>query len=335
MSGYDVHISKLINGRRALEGTGKYMRCTPDQTIVEIDSGTAIDGIVVSAKDVEDALYEYCTAALEDYIAEGNNSDVYTFSIHTDTYHGSYIIYINNLESLNQSVEQTLSRSLQQKNRRNNPTREQLYYEYKYAEGDYSFMYEDMPERLENWLSVFWCISVEEPRHLEIDQNYLFEKTLFDSQLFLIAIDVIQRLQQAFQKLNRTDDFIAYVSAADGGGGDYLTTSQLIRKCVSKEQLYKAMPDIKEMDNAFEQAVYAVQQKPLPEQVKHWVAVIEKGEFGKNSPYNFSKTDYEVYEQLMELGEEAVPCIQEHLDNKLKQETAWILETVLQDQRKG
>ncbi|MCR8844473.1 hypothetical protein NQ117_12335 [Paenibacillus sp. SC116] len=336
MSGYDVHIGKLISGRRDLEGFGKYMRCTPDQTIVEIDSSIASEGIVVSAKEIEDALYEYCTSALEDYITEGNNKDIYTFSIYTDTYHGGYVIYINNLESLNQSVEQTFNQSLQQQNGRKKPTREQLYYEFKYAEADYSFMYENMPERLEKWMSMFWCISVEEPKHLEISQPYLFEKTLFDSQLFLIAIEVIQRLQQDFERLlHRTDDFIAYVSAADGVGGDYLTTSQLIRKCVSEEQLYKAMPDVKEMDDAFQEAVRAVQQKPIPEQVQHWVAVIEEGEFGKGSPYNFCKTDYEVYEQLIGLGKAAIPYIQGQLNGKLKEGTSWILETVLQDLPKG
>ncbi|TVX89746.1 hypothetical protein [Paenibacillus agilis] len=331
MSGYDMHIGKLISGRRDLEGKGGYILCTPDQTIVEIDSTSSINGMIVSAKDIGDALYEYCKSALDDYIAEGNNKDIYTFSIYTDTYHGSYIIYINNLEGLNQSVEEALGGSLRQEDDHDKLTREQLYYEFKYAEADYPFMYEKMPERLEKWLSIFWCISVEEPNYLEIDQNYLFEKTLFDSQLFLIAIDVIHRLQPDFQPLHRTDDFIAYVSAADGVGGDYLTTSQLIRKCISEEQLYKAMPEVKEKDEAFLTAINTVQQKSLREQVLHWVTVIEQGEFGKGSPHSFWKTDYEAYEQLIELGEQAIPYIQEQLEGTLHQGTTFILETTLRD----
>ncbi|WP_139996596.1 DUF4303 domain-containing protein [Paenibacillus paridis] len=324
MSAYDVHIGKLISGKRPLEGGGGYLLCTPDKDIVEIDSRSSVNGIFVSSKDVEDALYEFCQSALDDYIASGNNKDVYTFSIYTDTYHGSYLIYINNLECLNQSVEEAYGHD--------NMTREQLHLQFKYAEGDYPFMYESMPDRLQKWLSMYSCITLEEPGYLTIEQNYIFEKTLVDSQLFLIAIDVIHRLRHDFERLIRTDHFIAYVSAADGVGGDFLTTSQLLRKCVSEEELYKAMPDVKEKDEAFQAAIFAVKQKPLHEQVLHWISVIEKGEFGKGSPYSFWKTDYEAYEQLIELGDRAIPYIQEQWSGELKQETKLILEMVL---RKG
>ncbi|MFE0558741.1 hypothetical protein ACFW1P_22750 [Paenibacillus sp. NPDC058910] len=76
---------------------------------------------------------------------------------------------------------------------------------------------------------------------------------------------MIHRLRHDFEPLRRTDDFIAYVSAADSVGGDSLTTSQLLRRCVS------------------------------------------------------------------ELGETAVPYIRQHLNDKLKEDTWLILETVLRD----
>lgn len=332
MSSYDVHIGKLISGRRELEGSGSYILCTPDKQIVEIDSTRLHEGIFVSTAEMEDALYEYCKSAMDEYIAEGNNEDVYTFSIYTDTYHGSYIIYINNQNTLNEMVEDSYTRERKRhRNKDESEVREKLCAELKYAEGDFSFMYEDMPERLEKWLGMFHCISLEEPRFLDIDQAYIFEKTLFDSQLFLIAIDVIQRLQPDFEQLQRTDDFIAYVSAADGVGGDYLTTSQLLRKCVSQKQLYKAMPDVEEKDLEFQAAVQSVKQLPLDEQVQHWIHALDHGEFGKNSPYSFWKTDYEVYEQLIGLGQEAVPAIEKHLNDELKQDTKRILHMVLED----
>lgn len=182
MSVYDVEIGKLISGRRDLEGSGTYFLCTPDKRIVEIDSYSSIDGIVVTSQDIEDALYEFGKAAVDDYIAKGNNKDVYTFSIQTDTVHGSCVIYINNLESLNQSVEQARSYD------RHTP-REQLFQELQYAETDYPFMYyEKMPERLRKWLSVYSCISMEMPQHLDIEHNYIFEQPLFDSQLFLMRM---------------------------------------------------------------------------------------------------------------------------------------------------
>lgn len=332
MSAYDMHIGKLISGRRDLEGSGLYILCTPDKTIVELDSIQTNDVHLVSSKNLEDALYEFCQSAMDNYVSEGNNQDIYAFSIYTDTYHGSYVIYINNLEGLDQSVEHALEYERKRHPERGDDRiREQLYYELKYAEADYPFMYETMPERLGTWLRMYACIMLEEPGYLDIEQRYLFEKELFDSQLFLIAIDVIHRLRHDFERLRRTDDFIAYVSAADGVGGDSLTTSQLLRRCVSEELLYKAMPDVKEKDEAFRAAIHAVWQKPLREQVMHWITVIEQGEFGKGSPYSFWKTDYEAYEQLIELGGTAVPYIQEHLNTKLKEDTRLILETVLRD----
>ncbi|GKS11726.1 hypothetical protein YDYSY3_27260 [Paenibacillus chitinolyticus] len=278
-------------------------------------------------------MYEFCKSAIDDYAAEGNNKDVYTFSIYTDTAHGSFVIYINNLESLNRSVEEALDRDRQRYPDRGdvngNTAREQLYYEFKYAEADYPFMYDSMPERLQKWLRIYACVSMEQPHYLEIEQNYIFEKQLFDSQFFLIAIDVIHRLRHDFRQLHRTGDFIAYVSAADGVGGDPLTTSQLLRRCVSEEQLYKAMPEVKEQDEAFRMAVNAVRQHSLREQVLHWVTVITEGEFSEDSPYSFWKTDYEAYEQLLGLGGPAVPFVREHLNGELKQDTRLILEMVL------
>ncbi|WP_239618893.1 hypothetical protein [Cohnella mopanensis] len=335
MSSYDVHIGKLIRGRRELEGSETYLLCTPDKEIVEVGTHKPENGILVGSKDVEDALYEFCKSALDDYIQNGNNNDVYTFSIYTDTYHGSYVIYINNLSSLNQSVDEAYIKYQRQYLEKGydhyNQSREQLYSQFKYGEGDYSFMYEEMPERLQKWLSIFYCISLKEPDYLDIDQNYIFEKNIVDSQLFLIAIDVIHRLHNDLKRLNRTDDFIAYVSAADGVGGDYLTTSQLIRRCVSEDQLYYAMPQVKDKDLAYKSAIPAVKQKQLHEQVQHWITVIEQGEFGEGSMRSFWKTDYEAYEQLVELGYPAVPYIQEHLNGSLQDDTNSILEMVLAD----
>lgn len=334
-SSYDVHIGKLISGRRALEGDGIYLLCTPDKEILEVGSYGPDDGIFVSSKDMEDALYDFCKSALDDYVADGHNQDVYTFSIFTDSYHGSYVIYINNLAVLNQTVDEAYvdyqKRYLEKGYDHYNQTRDQLYCQFKYAEGDYPFMYEEMPQRLQKWLSIFYCISVEEPRSLRIEQCFIFEKKIVDSQLFLIAIDVIHRLQDDLNRLERTDDFIAYVSAADGVGGDYLTDSQLIRRCVSEDQMYKAMPDLREKDLAFKAAVTAVQQRPIHDQVQHWILVIERGEFGEGSMRSFWKTDYEAYEQLVTLGSPAVPYIQEYLKDNLKPDTRFILEEVLKD----
>lgn len=331
---YDVHTGKLISGIRRLEGKGVFLLCTTDQTIQEITAFTPDEGIFISRKDVENALYDFCKSALTAYIEEGENKDVYTFSIYTDSYNGSYIVYINNQASLEQTADEYYERYQKSYIKTGyNQTKEQVYRSLKFSEGDYPFMFEEMPDRLETYLEIINCISQETPEYLNIEENYIFEKTIIDSELFLIAIDVIHRLQDDLKQLNRTEDFIAYVSAADGVGGDYLTLSQLVRKCVPEEQLYKSMPDLKEKDQEFRSALEAIHQLPLVQQVKHWVNVMEGGEFGKGSMRSFWRTDYEVYEQLAMLGSQVIPYIQEHLNGNLKNETRQILMLVLDDMK--
>lgn len=335
---YDVHIGKLISGRRELEGKGSYLLCTANQTIQEITTFGSEDGIFISTRDLENALYDFCQSAIANYIEEGGNKDVYTFSLYTDSYNGSYIVYINNQDSLEQTVAQYYAQYqesyLRTGSKFYNQTLEQIYSSCKFSEGDYPFMYDELPNGLETYLEMFTCISQETPEYLSNDENYIFEKTIIDSELFLMAIQVIHRLQNDLKQLNRTKDFIAYVSAADGVGGDYLTLSQLIRKTVPEDQLYQSMPDLMKKDMEFRSAVEAIQQRPLVEQVKHWVDVIERGEFGKGSMRSFWRTDYEAYEQLVELGGHAIPHIQEHLNSELKDETRRILMVVLEDMEK-
>lgn len=85
------------------------------------------------------------------------------------------------------------------------------------------------------------------------------------------------------------------------------------------------------MDEQFQQIVEQVSQKPLLEQIEYWVSAIDGGEFGKHSVYSYCKTDYEVYEQLLALGELAVEPIQTLLKGSLKEQTKHVLEMVLQD----
>jgi hypothetical protein len=102
-------------------------------------------------------------------------------------------------------------------------------------------------------------------------------------------------------------------------------------KCVPEDQLYKSMPDLKEKDLEFRSAVDAINQLPLIQLVKHWVNVIERGEFGEGSMRSFWRTDYEAFEQLVELGDQVIPYIKEYLNGDLKNETRDILMLVLEE----
>ncbi|MGI2295988.1 hypothetical protein [Paenibacillus sp. GXUN7292] len=335
MSAYDVDIGMLMNGKRELQGTGRYYCCTPNKTIYEIDSYEDNNGILINASNMEDALYEFCVSALKQYREEDNNHDVYTFSLNIDTYHGSCTVYINNTESLLNSIQEALPYEKIRQKANTSQSDQDLYNnllnDYQFSESDYGFIFDEWPERLQKYLGIYACISMEQPEWLNIDQTYMVEQSLLDSQLFLLAINVLNRLQSELSKLHRTDRFIAYVSAADGVGGDFLTTSHLIRKCLTNEQLYAAMPDVKLLDDAYETSLQTITTLSIQEQVQHWTAVLERGEFHPGSPYQYSKTDYEVYEQLLFLGEPAIAFINEQLNNRLKSDTAFILKAVISD----
>ena len=59
--------------------------------------------------------------------------------------------------------------------------------------------------------------------------------------------------------------------------------------------------------------------------------VIQRGEFGEGSMRSFWRTDYEAYEQLVELGGQVIPYIQEYLNGNLKNESMDIIVSVIND----
>lgn len=335
MSYYDVHIGKLINGKRELKGGGVYLVCTPEKEIIEVNSLDEYEGKFVTEREIENLLYNFCKETIIEFAASNDNENVYTFSIYTDAAHGSYIVYINNLDALNKSVEHAYQRHqqryLEEQNEYYNRSKEQIYNDYKFDEGDYNFMFHDIHKELHNLLNVYYCVSLGEPDYLDIEQNIIFEKKIVDSQLYLIAINVINRLKNDFNVLNRTNDFIAYVSSAHGDGGDYLTLSTLVRKCVNQELLYKAMPDLKEKDDRFNHIIATVKDKSIEEQFYYWLSSIEGGEFGENNIKKYWKTDYEAYELLLELGQQIIPLIKSSLQTELSNSTHYILEQILKD----
>lgn len=144
---YDVHIGKLISGRRELEGKGRYILCSTNQTIEEITSHSLPNAIFVSRKDIENELYDFCKLALSSFVEEeGRNKEVYTFSIYTDSYYGTYIIYLNNYALLNKTIDtyyaKRKERYAESGDEFYNVTREKVLDEIKYSEGDYDFIFE-------------------------------------------------------------------------------------------------------------------------------------------------------------------------------------------------
>ncbi|PZD96757.1 hypothetical protein DNH61_06050 [Paenibacillus sambharensis] len=332
---YDVHIGRLLNGKRKLEGEGAYLVCVPGQQSYKVESLEGITGKYISAKDIEDLLYQYCRESIEEFVETEHNDDVYTFSLYTDSSNGSYLVCINNLETLRRNVGETFE-SYQQQYKESgddyyNRTEEQVYREYKYAEGDHVFCYEELPGELERVLQVYSRVSYEQTIDEDLGQTYVLDASLIDSQVYLIALKVLERLQTDWGKLNRTEDFIAYVSSSDGDGGDYLTLSTLMRKSVVQDRLYQAVPELREKDEAFHNFVHSVQEKPLVDQVKTWLAVIEGGEFGDNSMRSFSRTDYDAYEQLLLLGKAAVPALEAGLDHSESEDSQELIRQVLED----
>jgi len=338
MSVYDIHAGRLFHGLREFEGLGQYVVCSASKEIMIVDSIEGIDGMYVTSAIIEDLLYSECKYHIDQFAETEDNKNVYTFSIYTDSMHGTYIVYLNNLNELDVSVKETFASNQESEEASNYQQRslEQIRAEMKYAEGDFAFSYEELPEQLEQILHMYYCINMEEPDWLRNEQTYIFDKSITDNQLYFIAINVIRRLEPDFKKLDQTKDFIAYVSSADGDGGDYWTYSTLMRMCVSKAKIYEAIPEERVHDAQFKQAIEEQSGKAPAEQLHYWMNEIKNNKWRTDDSVitRCVKTDYFAYQCLIGLGKVLIPEVERALLNEADGEMLEIYNMLLIDLHK-
>lgn len=121
-----------------------------------------------------------------------------------------------------------------------------------------------------------------------------FEAGILKSGFHALTLRAVQCLisGDAFEKLNRTDDFIAYAST----GNDYIDYSITMRKTIDEKLFYRIFPDIEESDNRFREVMMQTQDLSAGEFIDFWL-----GEAAK-SPFDYNKCEMDVFVELGRYG---------------------------------
>ncbi|ANF96757.1 hypothetical protein [Paenibacillus bovis] len=359
MSVYQVQIGRLLAGLRQPEGQGQYYVSAPEG-LFTTDHLEGIQGTYWSMQAVEDLLYQACKEIIGSFAQSDSNQQVYTCIIEADNVNGNYLMYLNTINDLEQTTayydQYYQEKYAENHNESYNRSAEQIRQSIKYATGDYPEMIDDFGEALEKPLHLYREINErlweedeegslpvldaavrEQIMQADADSIQIMDQSIHDSGLTMIALNVMARLhtETVFEQLDRTADFIAYVQSPDGEGGDYLTFSTLIRKTVSLEQLYLAMPQEQESDEQFDALFQQYAVQPVEEQFQYWTEQIRRNRWNtdKSVISKYGKTDFHAYAALLAAGSAIRPLIQQALDTVTDQDEdlAQMYRMLLQD----
>jgi Domain of unknown function (DUF4303) len=315
MSLYDVHVGKLLHGKRDFQGQGYYVY-TKDQELFEIDDLQEVTGRVIDSNEIEDLLYKHCCEVIDAFARTDDNQQVYVFTVYTDVTDGGFVIYINTEGALEKTANAEDEACL------------------RFSEGDFAFRFTELPEELSDIMSLYYCIRLDE-QYFSAEQDMIVPKSLMDHQLYFIAINVIKRLTEPFKILNTTHDFVAYVSSEESG--DYLTYSTLMRETIDPDTFYQVFPNEKVNDDEFQIIIRFQQTKPAPDQLDYWLAQIRENKWRTDDGVisKYCKTDYHAYECLFNMGSELIPFLLEKLHSaEVIEEDKRYCEALLKDIKK-
>jgi len=232
---YKEFLKKVILGEWEYEESG-YVVYTVNNDILSYISLPEEKPYLVDCKVIEDLLYDDCCRAIDRFAQSEDNKDVYAFTLFIDTDGGVNGASINTESSYKTRVNEVYSDCLEEELK-------EIWGE-RYNEGDFTFRYysEDfVGPKLKEIMDAYYCINQEHPI-LDVSMDIAFESNLFEERLIQVGINVVRRLSDKFKVLNRTDDFIAYVSLHDVGAD---IIGLLMQQTVSIKTFEKLFPNYK------------------------------------------------------------------------------------------
>jgi hypothetical protein len=301
MNLYYTGVCQLLDGNPTRVESGYYIK-TDDERIVYADKVPS-DVQLVTFQELEDALFEGCKYVINEFANSENNKDVYAFNLYADE-HNSFYIYINTEDSFRNYVDRHYSSYSEKKKQ-----------EIKYNQGD--FTYQLYPSDMGTSQQI-----IEECEEIASDLQYVdhledlsdedipvivYEKRIFNDGFFHAALNAIKRLGTAFEldKLNKSKNFIHYAAT----GNDYVDFSLVMRKTIQPDLFYTCFPELEDKDKQFEIHLDHINSKSIKEILDFWEEALQ-GEFKKGSPYQYLKTEYQVFKNLEKLGDDlALECI--------------------------
>lgn len=246
MFGYSMKVAQIVDGYRKPSKQGFYSYFKGQLTRYE---KAPLLSKVFDNKKYEDMIYEECARIISDFSLTKDNKDVYCLSLYTSE-HNDIIVYINNEEANRESVE--YYRDKYPRYQESGAT-DSL----RYALGDFEFMFtsfSDSFNRKHDLLStISEMISEKEydVKSTKVMNSEVFSAQLFDDSLYYVLGNVLSRLTVDLDKLDKTEDFIMYLSTGD----DYIDYNITFRNQCSVEQYYKLMPEMKGLDAKFEDGI--------------------------------------------------------------------------------
>ncbi|WP_186323513.1 DUF4303 domain-containing protein [Paenibacillus xylanexedens] len=302
MNTYYSELGRILDGRIPLRKEGYFILHEGNQ--ISYDTSVPADVAIVTATDFTHALVEGCKCILNTFSQRSENEQVYAFNLYADEQY-SFYIYMNTNSSFLETLEE---------------------YEYtepteinalKYNPGDFSFQYWDthmgeygevikqfelIGDRASGDLSEF-----KRPDAIEGAPIVAFEIGIIKAGFNLLAVNAIQQLiaENAFNVLNKTDQFIAYVAT----GNALLDYSITMRKTIDSTMFYEVFPDIRESDQSYLEQLESYQKLNVSESLDYWMEAVHDS-YASTFPYSLCKSEYEIFKQLERFGN---PLAQESL----------------------
>ncbi|RAP77299.1 hypothetical protein [Paenibacillus montanisoli] len=161
---------------------------------------------VIDSNVLYHLILNYCQAKLDQFSKTTSNNQVYAYVLYVDPNYGDIMIYINTKEAWNSYLERW----------QQDPKRKEWRREWQKYHGIGSFKYkihEELPEPLNSYMELYLRIydGQGKPR---FNQDVAIKNEVFEGELVSIAERVINTLKP-FNMLNKSEDFVAYVSDHD------------------------------------------------------------------------------------------------------------------------
>jgi hypothetical protein len=154
---------------------------------------------ILNFLELEESLLNDCKRIINDFANSDENKDVYAFVIYSNPTYGELLVYWNTLDSFQKYIDKHYPHW----------TYKQIYGDggLLFSVGDFSYQAFDFSERTEEFIEKYVPIIESD---LEENEWWNYYNGFVKAQ-----INVIDKLKNEFQLLNKTGDFIAYVIDAD------------------------------------------------------------------------------------------------------------------------
>lgn len=294
---YNDFLQMVIEGNWNSSQEG-YIIYTPEKEIISIEELES-DILLADRQNVENLLFEDCCKVIEQFSKTQNNIDVYAVTLFIDTEGGANGISINTESEYTKRIKECYS----------DYSKEELsgIHDVKYNEGDFNYRYfndDFVGSELKMIMDAYYCISAEHPI-IDVSKKIGFSKSFFEGELIQIGIRVVKRLRETMSLLNKTVNFIAFVSLHEIDGENKI---RLMKCTIDSNTFNQLFPEI----NHFENFKQLIANQGVEKQIDFWINTYMDFEFDLETDAtknikSFKRDRYDVKNEIKGLDKLAVP----------------------------